>query len=370
MDGCETKREIIRKFHRVNIYSSTVGIRTTYFNSLQTGGRKVKKRIFALMMAMVFLFSQVSIVDAKARSGGGFSSKSSSGYSGSSRKSSGISSFGSSKSSSSTKKSSSGYSGSSTRSVPNSYSKASPSSSKGSAAGTGSSQTSGTAASSTKSNTLKNAYMEDAYKKQASGMNYKAYQQKMNDAQKKAYDSSFNKSYKVNDRMNFDDAMKTRSQRISSFDRRPVRMYVNNSYFGGPLSYGSAFIGPWDLFFLMTASDLFWYHHWNDIYPNREYFDAAKFAEMEARVKALEVQNNNVRDPDYLDPDVDPDLQFSKEYTEKNLDNVYLSNKYARPAVDPFFVFIIIFAVGAVMVIVIRIVSKPKPKTGFKSRIY
>ncbi|MCX7709553.1 MAG: hypothetical protein N2484_06850 [Clostridia bacterium] len=330
----------------------------------------MKQKIFALFLAVVFLFSQISIVDAKGRSGGGFSSKSSSGYSGSSRKSSAGSSFSGSKSSSSTAKSSSGYSGSSSRSVPGSYSKSSPSSSKSTAPNTGSTQPSGAAPKSTKTNTMKNTYMADTYKKQASTRNYKTYQQKLNDEQKKAYDTSFNRGYRVNNRMNFEDAMRTRPQRISRFDQRPVRIYVNNNYFGGPLSYGSAFVGPWDLWFLMRASDLFWYHHWHDIYAHRDYFEAAKFAEMEARVRELERKHNGVRDENYLDPDVDPDLQFSDEYTNKNLDNVYLTNKYARPSVNPFVVFIIILAIGIVMIVIIRKVSRPKPKAPFNSRIY
>lgn len=332
----------------------------------------MKQRIFALFLAAVFLFSQVGIVDAKGRSGG-FSSRSSKGYSGSSRKSGSIGSFGGSKSTTkstpSTAKKSSGYSGSSTRSIPDSYSKSSPSSSKSSGANTVNNSQSSTAKSS-KPDTLKNTYMADTYKKQASSRNYKTYQQKLNSEQQKAYQSSFNKSYRVNNRMNFEDAMRTRPHRISMFDQRPVRIYVNNSYFGGPLSYGSAYVGAWDLWFLMRASDLFWYHHWHDIYAHRNYFEAAKFAEMEARVKELERKYNNVRDENYLDPDVDPDLQFSEEYTNKNLSNVYLSNKHARPGVNPFAVFIVILVVGIVMIIIIRTVSRPKPKSSFKSRIY
>ena len=147
--------------------------------------------------------------------------------------------------------------------------------------------------------------MNDTYKKQSSGRSYTTYQQKLNTEQQKAYNTSYSKNYNYQ-RTGFEDSMRTRPQRISMFDRRPIIVAANPMYFGGPLSYGSAFVGMWDMWFLMRASDMFWFHHWNDIYPYRDYFEASKFADMEKRVKALE-QQGVVRDESYVDPEVDPE---------------------------------------------------------------
>ncbi|MCX7842391.1 MAG: hypothetical protein N2489_04880 [Clostridia bacterium] len=212
--------------------------------------------------------------------------------------------------------------------------------------------------------------MADTYKKQSSSRNYKTYEQKLNAEQKKAYDNSYSRSYKVNNRLGFEDAMRTRANRINIIDRRPVYVGVNPFYFGGPIHYGSAYVGVWDLWFLMRASDLFWYHHWHDISAHRDYFEARKFAEMEQRVKALEAKYNGVRDENYLDPDVDPDLQFSEEYVSKNPDKVYYTNKHAVPSSNPFVVLIVISGIAVVLIIIIRKLSKPRPKKIYNSRIY
>jgi hypothetical protein len=325
----------------------------------------VKRKIFVLILTLVFVISQVGIVDAKgfSRSFGGsksFSksfggsksfSKSFGGFSGSSKSSKGLFSKGSS---SSTTKSSGGYSSSSSsRSVPGSYSSSS------------SAKRSSSAASSKKS-----AYMQDAYKKQSSSSNYSNYKQKLNAEQQKVYDSSMNSNFKVNNRMNFEDAMRTRTQRISYINTRPIYVNVRPGLFGGPLTWGMGYVGIWDMFFLMHASNLFWYHHWNEIYPYRDNFEETKFKEMEARVKQLEQQNNGVRDANYLDPGVDPDLQFSSQYQEKNLDNIYYSNKYAEPSTNPGLSIIIIIIIGAVLLIVVSRVSKPRKRKTYNSRIY
>lgn len=210
--------------------------------------------------------------------------------------------------------------------------------------------------------------MNDTYKKQSSGRSYTTYQQKLNTEQQKAYNTSYSKNYNYQ-RTGFEDSMRTRPQRISMFDRRPIIVAANPMYFGGPLSYGSAFVGMWDMWFLMRASDMFWFHHWNDIYPYRDYFEASKFADMEKRVKALE-QQGVVRDESYVDPEVDPDLQFSDEYTQKNIDKVYYTDKYSTPSTNPVAAVIILVGVGVVLVIILRKVSKPKPKKTFQSRIY
>lgn len=382
----------------------------------------MRRKIFALFLVMVFAFSQFTIVDAKGSSGKSSSSGSrsiskSSGYSGSSSsKSSGSSSSSSSKSPSGSSSSSGGYSGSSSsRSVPNSYSGSSSSSkstapssgstgssssgysgssssskssspassgsSSNSSSGSSSSPSSGSSSSTStkytpsstkvnsKTDTLKNSYMQEQYKKQASTANYSDYKSKLNDEQKKVYESSFNRSYNVNNRLDFDEAIRTRPQRINVYNSRPIIINYNSGYFGGPFSYGSAFAGPWDLWFLMRASEMFWYHHWHDIHPYRNYFDDHQFRQMEERIRRLE-QQNIARDPNYLEPGIDPDLQFSSEYTEKNLDRVYYTNKYSKPVGNPWLTIVIIVLIVVVLIIILRKVSRPRAKKNFDSRIY
>lgn len=323
----------------------------------------MRRRIFLFILTAVFIFTQVSIVDAKgsrSRSFGGKSfskswggsSKSSGGYSGSSKSSKGLFSKGSG----STSKSSGGYSGSSgsssSRKAPGSYS------SGGSTGGT------------TKSSSRKSAYMQDAYKKQTSKSNYGAYKQKLNTEQQKVYNDSMNRNFQSSRRMNFEDAMRTRTQRINYFNSRPIYVNVRPGLFGGPLTWGMGYVGMWDMWFLMHASHLFWYHHWHDIYPYRDHFDQAKFAEMEARVKKLEQENNNLRDPNYLDPDVDPDLQFSQEYQEKHLDNVYYTDKYAEPSTGAGTTIVVLLVIGVVLVVIISKAAKPRRRKTYNSRIY
>lgn len=320
----------------------------------------MRQKIFALILAVVFMMSQTSVVDAKgfsrgfggsksfSKSFGGSSFKSKSGFSGSSKSSKGL--FSGSSKSTTTKNSSSGYSGSSSsRSVPGSYS--------------------GSSTKTTAANSKKSAYMQDAYKKQTSSANYSSYKQKMNAEQQKAYDSSTS-GFKVNNRMNFENSANTRAQRINNMNSRPIYVNVRPGLFSGRMTWGMGYIGMWDMFFIMQASNLFWYHHWNEISPYRDDFDQQKFAEMEARVKELEKQNNGVRDPNYMDPDVDPDLQLSKEYQEQNVDKVYYTDKYSEPKTDPAATIIVIILIGGVLLMVISKAARPKPKNTRNSRIY
>lgn len=215
---------------------------------------------------------------------------------------------------------------------------------------------------------MKTKYMEDTYKKQASSASYDTYKQKLNEDQRKTYESTMNTKYNTSNKMNFDDAMRTRTSRMSTFEKRPVIVNINTGYFGGPFSYGRAFAGPWDLWFLMRASELFWYHHWNDIRPYSNYFEAAQFANMERRISQLEAQNI-ARDPNYMEPGVDPDLAFSSEYQEKNLDNIYYTNKYTKPYKNPIKVFIPVLLISVGLIIIIyslsrRKVQKPPKRTG------
>lgn len=320
----------------------------------------VKKRVFAIMLILVFVFTSTAGVFAKSRSFGGsrsFSKSYSRSYK-SSSKSSGLFGSSKSKSSSSKKSSSSNSSKSSTRSIPGaskSYNGSSGSSAK---------------SFSNKSSSKKYSYMQDTYKKQVSGKNFNTYKQKLNTEQQKVYNDSMKRNYGTGSRrMGFEDAMKSRTSRINSFGKRPIFVNVNTGMFGNPFSYGYAFVGPWDLWFLMRASEMFWYHHWLDIAPYKSYFNQQEYEKLEKRVEELEKQGVQ-RDPNYIDPDTDPDLQFSQQYQEENVDKIYYTDKYSTNSASSGVAVVIIIVSATALVIVIRKLSKPKPKKSHYSRIY
>jgi hypothetical protein len=154
--------------------------------------------------------------------------------------------------------------------------------------------------------------------------NYNTYKVTQNAQQKSAYDSAMKKTYTVSKKQNMNTAISTRPQRITVYNNRPTRIYVNTTMFPGSLSYGSAYCGVWDLWFLTRASDAFWYHHWAELSMYNNYFDAATWAARERAMTQMRAQNMAVN-ADYLDPDVDPDLQFSPQYQEEHLDRFYTS---------------------------------------------
>ncbi|ACL74626.1 hypothetical protein [Ruminiclostridium cellulolyticum] len=336
----------------------------------------MKKRILAILL--IFAFVSVSFIEADAKGLRSFSrssksfSKSYSGYKSSSRNSS---IFGSSRSKSSTSKSKSKSSGlfsssksKSSGSTKNSNSRSIPGSKSYTESSSKKTNTSGFTA---KASSKKKSYMQDTYKSQISNKNYKTYKQKLNNQQQKVYNDSMKRSYGSNSRkMNFEDAMRTRTSRMNVFNNRPIFINVNRSIFGSPFSYGYAYVGPWDLWFLMRASDMFWYHHWNEISPYRNYFDQNQYRQLENRVEKLEKQGVQ-RDPNYMEEGVDPDLQLSQQYQEQNPENVYYTDKYPTNSsrnTGAVVVVIIITSVG--LIIVIRKLSKPKPKKPRHSRVY
>lgn len=326
----------------------------------------MKKRILAILLIFAFISTSLIGVDAKGLRSFSRSSRSlSKSYSSSSKSNSkSFSLFGSSKSKNSSSKSSSSKSSSSksssSRSIPGSKSYTGSSSKK--------TNTSGFTA---KAASKKKSYMQDTYKSQVSSKNYKTYKQKLNTQQQKVYNDSMKRSYGTSSRrMNFEEAMRTRTSRINIFNNRPVIINVNRSMFGSPFSYGYAYVGPWDLWFLMRASDLFWYHHWNEITPYRDYFDQQQYQKLEQRVDQLEQQGIQ-RDPNYIEEDVDPDLQLSQQYQEQNPDNVYYTDKYpTNSSSNTGGVIVIIIITSVALIIVIRKLSKPKPQKPRYSRIY
>jgi hypothetical protein len=221
--------------------------------------------MMAMSLAMIMMFSFT--LDVFAKKSRGFSSRSFSGYSSSSKKSS---SFGSSYSSSKSSlfgKSSGGYTGSS-KSTTRSYS----------GGGIGDSSSVNKLPSNAYSvSSSRKSYMENYYKKQTSSSTYQAYKQELNPRQKSIYESSMNRDVKLNQRMNMEQALRTRQSRLSDFEyRRPVVVNYNRGFFGNSIDLGSVMIGMWSMSFLMRASDMFWYHHWNDISPYHKWSRESK----------------------------------------------------------------------------------------------
>ncbi|MBF0496872.1 MAG: hypothetical protein HQK58_09925 [Deltaproteobacteria bacterium] len=138
-------------------------------------------------------------------------------------------------------------------------------------------------------------------------------------------------------------ASQTRTTRVNNYfgpnttyQRRLAPTYYQANYWGGygyPM-WGFHSVGIWDMAFLMMASDLFWYHHWNSLSQQRNMFDQQQMADMERRVKALEAKGVP-RDPNFVDPNVDPDIQYSKEYVEQNPDKVFAGQVRPVPAREP-----------------------------------
>ncbi len=306
----------------------------------------MKRKIFAVFLVLIFIFTSTIGISAK-------------GFRSSGSRSSFSKSFGSSKSKSSFSSSKSKSTKSTTRSLPGT------SSSTKSSSSSKSSNTSGFKSSTSK----KTSYMSDTYKSQISSKNYNKYKQTLNNEQQKVYTDSMKRDYTTSSRrMNFENAMNTRATRINSFSaKRPIFINVNTGMFGNPFSYGYAYVGPWDLWFLTRASEMFWYHHWLEIMPYRSYFNEQEFNKLEARVNELEKQGIQ-RDTNYLDPDVDPDLQLSEQYQEENVDKVYYTDKESGPGVGT--VVVVTVVIGVVAFIAFRKLSKPKKKKSHYSSIY
>ncbi|MBU0515368.1 MAG: hypothetical protein KJ621_11405 [Proteobacteria bacterium] len=140
-------------------------------------------------------------------------------------------------------------------------------------------------------------------------------------------------------------AINSRPSRMGSRYSRGRTVYVTPRYsrrgFWGGHGYprwGYHSLGIWDLAFLMTVNHLFWYHHWNSLSRYRNQFDQQKWAELEARVAQMEAKGVK-RDPKYLDPNTDPDLQFSRQFGGQHPDVVYAGKKKDRGA-SLFWVFV------------------------------
>jgi len=70
---------------------------------------------------------------------------------------------------------------------------------------------------------------------------------------------------------------------------------------------------PYDNFFFRYTTPTWAYHHWHSIDHRR--FDEARLQELEDQIEQMEKEGIE-RDPNYVMPDVDPDLQYSDEELE------------------------------------------------------
>ena len=125
-------------------------------------------------------------------------------------------------------------------------------------------------------------------------------------------------------------ARASRAQGYQQRFQQPVTV-INRNYYGGGawsgLGWGMYSVGMWDLFFLSTASHMFWYHHWNDPSLQRALYQEnllqeQELRQLEGRVRELEGQGVP-RDPNYLPENVDADVAYAKDYVEKNPGEFY-----------------------------------------------
>ena len=67
---------------------------------------------------------------------------------------------------------------------------------------------------------------------------------------------------------------------------------------------------PFDNFFFQYVTVTWMFHHWDHVDKSR--FDEARLRELEAKVAQMEKEGVQ-RDPNYVEPGADPDLQYSDE---------------------------------------------------------
>jgi hypothetical protein len=102
------------------------------------------------------------------------------------------------------------------------------------------------------------------------------------------------------------------------------------------MGWGYRSVGMWDLFFLSSVSNMFWYHRWHDPGIQRALYkenmlQKDELQRLETKVKELETQGVT-RDPNYLPKDVDPDIAYSKDYVEKHKTEFYADKKEPEEA--------------------------------------
>jgi hypothetical protein len=102
--------------------------------------------------------------------------------------------------------------------------------------------------------------------------------------------------------------MKTRSKRRNTFYKsyKPV-----NTYYSYPSTV--VYRDPYDDFFFRYVTITWLFHHWDSVDKRR--FDEAKLRELETKIEQME-KEGMVRDPNFVMPEADPDLQYAEEELE------------------------------------------------------
>ncbi len=123
----------------------------------------------------------------------------------------------------------------------------------------------------------------------------------------KTYREVVNENKPLSDSLTVEN-MKTRSNRRNTFYKsyEPVNTYYR-------YSPTIVYRDPYDNLFFQYVTLTWLFHHWDHIDKSR--FDEARLRELEAKFEEMEKQGMK-RDPNYVMPEVDPDLQYSEEELE------------------------------------------------------
>ncbi len=218
-----------------------------------------------------------------------------------------------------------------------------------------------------KTDLQKASYMLDFYNKNTLKVAYNIYKQELTPLQVESYTTGLSTPYTIALMASLETSVANKPARIAAYDTFPARIRLNYTIFSGPFSYGSAYAGPWDLWFLLRASDIFWHNHWDEILPYKEYFNQDDFMKRDAAIKEIRLKGATP-DTFALEPNVDADLQFSEEYIQKNIDRIYFTLKFIEPAGSPFTTLFTIFLVILALVLAIRQISDSSYRKKFAGK--
>jgi hypothetical protein len=138
-------------------------------------------------------------------------------------------------------------------------------------------------------------------------------------------------------------ALETRNARRSIFYKSydPLNAYYK-------YSPTVVYSDPYNDFFFRYVTLEWMFHHWDNIDKRR--LDGVKLQELETKMEQME-QEGSVRDPNYMMPGVDPDLQYSDEELENLQEAKDVIELEAERGVEGGgFGWLVIFLVGFIVV--------------------
>ncbi|MDD5603137.1 MAG: hypothetical protein PHG48_03500 [Eubacteriales bacterium] len=204
-----------------------------------------------------------------------------------------------------------------------------------------------------KTDLQKSLYMLDHYTSLSLNSEYHIYPQELTPLQAESLSNGLVTLYKMPDKTAFESSLADKPSRIAAYDKLPLRIRPDYSVFSGPFSYGSVYIGPWDMWFLLRASDEFWFNHWDEIAPYKEYFNQADFEARDSAVKSM-MQSGSTPDALMLEQVFSADLQFSEQYIARHLDRIYFTSKYMSQSGNSFTMLFTIALIIAALILLIR----------------